>query len=314
VTERGIFHNIQEITLRAPGRELRWSRKIGKSKSGEFTMMKRHGTILITLVVATLITTIIPSRRATAEFQFPLKSISPKTTPYGEQRVRIGMEYNKGERLLFKTVDKNRKIYSIPIIDIAMGVSSNVELLFCYPFHYLKQEGQESNYGSGDLRIAGIFRVYKESKILPECGIKFAVKLPNADDTKEFGTDETDFFFGGVFSKRFGKLKILLNTDLAILGNPSTTETKQDDVLIYKAGGLYLLRENVVLGCEIEGTEFSRFGNNRRFLRGGIAFNVKNLLFDLAAAAGLNEPSGDYQFSVGVTLKFGIAKRPASCP
>ncbi len=266
-----------------------------------------------TLIFATLYL-VNATGTSRAEFQFPLKSLSPVTTPFGEQRIRVAVDYNHGERLLFQEVDKNRKEFHLPIIDVAIGVSPNVELLFCYPFLYMKQDGQSYEYGSGDLKIGGVFRFLTETRHLPVSAIKFAVKLPNADDTKEFGTDQTDFFVGGVFEKKFDKVKLLVNTDFAILGNPEATETKQDDVLIYKVGLIFPAGENTAVGLEVEGVEFSRYGNDRLFIRGGIATPFLGILLDASVAAGLTEESGDFQASVGFTWKFGLERKLPSCP
>ncbi|MGA1792214.1 MAG: transporter [bacterium] len=249
-----------------------------------------------------------------AEFQYPFRSISPDVTPHGIQQLRFGVEYARGERFFFQTADKKREVYQLPSLDLAVGITPKVEFLFSYPFLFLRQKDQESNYGSGDLRIATVFNLITEGKILPEGGAKFGVKLPNADDIREFGTDQTDFFIGGVFLKRIGKVKLLMNPDLAILGNPSTTETKQDDILIYTIGAIYPMGDNIAAGLEFHGIEFSRFGNDRRFLRGGLAYNWNGMLIDIGGAIGLTETSGDFQVGIGITLKYGIEKKEMTCP
>lgn len=248
-----------------------------------------------------------------AEFQFPLKSLSPITTPPGEQHVRFGLGYNKGERLLFQTVDKNRKVYELPSFDVSLGVSSNVELLFSYPLLLLEQEGQQSNYGSGDLTITGVFRLFRLGTIFPDCAFNIAVKLPNADDVKEFGTDETDFFIGGILSRKIGKGKLLINLEFAILGDPTAGATSQDDVLMYTLGSVYPIHENLSVLIEISGTEFSDTTNDRRFLRGGIAYTWKKVLFDVGGAAGLTDQSGDYQVTLGGSITFGTAIQNPEC-
>lgn len=244
-----------------------------------------------------------------AEFQFPLSSISPVTTPQGEQRARIGVGYNKGERLLFQREDKNRRVYTLPFFHYSIGVSSNVELLFSYPLLLLNQNDQTQDYGSGDLTITGVFKFFRLGKIFPHAAIKIATKLPNASNQEEFGTDETDFFLGAMVSRHIGTVKLLIDVDLAILGDPSTKNT-QDDVLEYKVGFIYPVRDNFSAALEIDGAEFSRKTNDRRFLRGGIAFNWNKLLFDAGGALGLTDESGEFQVQFGVTFKLGPGKEP----
>ncbi len=242
---------------------------------------------------------------AQAEFQFPLKSLSPVTTPRGTYRLRIGAEYKKGERLLFQRKDRNRTVWNLPSFQFSFSASSNVEFLFEYSLLLVDQEGQSSKYGSGDLMITTLYDLPLKGFIFHHSGLKLAVKVPNADDTKGFGTDQTDLFFGGVFLSHFGKMKVIVNTDFAILGNPSSAETQQDDVLMYKVGVIYPFNTNISGGLELTGTEFSASGNTRRLVRGGFALSLKRVTIDLGGALGLTDPSGDYQILGGVSVSFG---------
>ena len=266
--------------------------------------MKSKTGISRNLFLTILIVALSPTL-SMAEFQFPLKALSPRTAPLGEWHIRIGADYNQGERLFFQDEDKDRKLYSLPTVNAAFGVSPNVELLLSYPVLYLKQEAQSGKYGSGDLRICTVFNLLPEKDCFPESALKLEVKLPNADDVDEFGTDQTDVFIGGAFSKKLWKLDLLVNADLGIMGNPQSLETTQDDVLLYKIGTLYPVSENYSVGLELDGIALSRFGNDRQFIRVGLSMRSQMCVIDAGVAAGLNNASGDYQVGVGVTLNFG---------
>jgi len=242
---------------------------------------------------------------ARAEFQFPLKSLSPETTLKGSYRLRIGAGYSEGGRLLFQTRDRNRKVLSFPSLQFSLGASSNVEFLLEYPLLLVKQKGESSKYGSGDLMITTLYQLPFQISVFHPVGIKFTVKVPNADDTKGFGTDRTDLFLGGVFSSHFGKMKVLINADFAILGDPSTAENNQDDAFAYKIGAIYPFTRNISGALELTGTEFSTAENNRRTVRGGFAFLWKRITIDLGGALGLTDSSEDFQLLTGVSLSFG---------
>jgi len=138
------------------------------------------------------------------------------------------------------------------------------------------------------------------------------VKVPNADEGKEFGTDMTDFFAGGLFAKRWGNLTLLLNADFAILGNPRTADPRQDDVLFFKAGSVYSFSPAVVACLGVEGIGFSRYGNDRLFAGGGISWVWRKMILDAGVAAGLTEASGDFQVRAGLSFLFGAERKPAT--
>jgi hypothetical protein len=247
-----------------------------------------------------------------AETLFPLKILSPSTPPAGMHRVRFGVKYNRGERLPFQERDRNRRVYYLPEVNVDFAIGSNVEVLVSYPFLYLKQDGQAWDYGSGDLKLEGVYYLANEGSLVPETALHMAVKLPTANWGKEFGTDETDFFAGGLFAKRWGNLTLLLNADFALLGNPRTENPAQDDVLFYKVGATYSFLTDARVGLEVEGVEFSRFGNDRLFVRGGISRAWWKIILDVGVAVGLTNASGDYQVQVGLSYPFGAERKPVS--
>lgn len=256
------------------------------------------------LLLLALVPLVFPSRGG-AESLFPLKLYSPAVPPRGAHLFRIGLEYNDGEPLFFQNADTDRRVYSLPEFDAVLGIASDMELGLRYPLLYLKQNGQAWEYGSGDVRIAWIYRLLKEKGWIPETGIRIAVKLPNAVSSKGFGTDETDFFAGGLFAKRAGAATFLLNAELGILGNPNSSDPTQDDVLIYGAGVVYSLSRSANAGFGVDGVGFSRYGNDRLFVRAGASRVFGRVILDAGFAVGLTEDSGNYQVIAGISIPFG---------
>lgn len=244
-------------------------------------------------------------RSVCAEPIFPLEVLSPTTTPAGVHRFRFGLRYAEGERLLFQQTDVHRREFQLPELSVALGFSHNMEVLVRYPFLYLKEEGRGWDYGSGDVRLDWNYRIWQEGSVVPETALHVAVKLPNADNVKDFGTNETDFFIGALFAKRWGRLTLLLNADLGLLGNPRTTEPNQDDVLLYKVGAVYPVSSTVRAGLELTGTAFSHHWNDRRLVRAGFAKTWGKVTVDAGAGTGLNDASGDFEVRAGVSIPFG---------
>lgn len=270
--------------------------------------MTRKARVILALF---LLPVVVPFP-AGAEPLFPLGLLSPAVPPRGAHLFRIGLEYNDGEPLFFQNADEDRKAYSLPEFDAVLGIASNMELDLSYPLLYLKQNGQEWEYGSGDFRIGWIYRLFKEEGWIPETGIRIAVKVPNAGSSKKFGTNETDFFAGGLFAKRAGAAMFLLNAELGILGNPNSSVPTQDDVLVYGAGVVYSLSRRASAGLGVNGVGFSRYGNDRSFLRSGAFCVFGKVILDAGFAIGLTEDSGNYQVIAGISIPFGEGWKDAT--
>ncbi len=265
-------------------------------------------------LVALLFALLLISASAHAQPVAPLEIVSPVTIPAGEMHVRLGAGYLHDDRLIFQDENKHRRVFNIPSFDVALGVAPNTELLFHYPLMYLDQDGQSADYGSGDLVVEGVFKIFQNIQLPFEWAFKLGVKLPNADDEKEFGTDETDFFTGIATMNQFGSFSLLTNVEIAILSNPHTEKTEQDDVLLYKIAGVYTLNEEgayVVLG--LEGIEFSRFDNERGTLKAGLAWPLKYGRVDLGLGKGVTGRAAEFSACLGFTAQFGEQVN-VSCP
>jgi hypothetical protein len=256
-------------------------------------------------VIAAVIAVALAPVSAAAAIAPPLRTIAAETTPPRCLTVRVGGGYVLGGRLLFREEDKNRMVYYAPDLRVAAGVSDNMELVMDYRVLFLQEDGRDDTWGTGDLRITGVCGLFAEGEILPETAFTFGMKLPNADDEKNLGTDETDVFIGGAFSKRIGDLRILCNAGLGILGNPSTATTEQDDVLVYGVGFTYDICSWWHLACELDGIANSRFGNDRMQVRYGMAFDMDDISLDVSGGHGLDNGSPDYFGEAGVTFSIG---------
>lgn len=245
---------------------------------------------------------------------FPLEVLSPAVARTGAHRVRIGVGYNEGERLPFEERERNRRVWRLPEVDLVLGIAPDIEAVVSYPFLYVRQEGQGWSFGSGDLRIGGIYRLVREGRLLPEAALHVGVKLPNADELKGFGTNQTDFVAGGLFAKRAGPWTLLVNGEFGILGNPRAATPNQDDVLLYRAGAVYSFSRRSIAALELEGVEFSRYGNDRMFLRAGVSRAWRGWVLDAGVAAGLSRGAGDYQVRAGVSYPFGVQRQEAGAP
>ncbi|MDP2304863.1 MAG: hypothetical protein Q8P18_02425 [Pseudomonadota bacterium] len=86
-------------------------------------------------------------------------------------------------------------------------------------------------HGPGDLRLGTVVTLAHFSEFDVTAG--WEVKLPNASDEGEIGTDETDVSFGATAGWRRGPVSARLGVGLAVLGNPLRF-ANQDDVAMVR--------------------------------------------------------------------------------
>ena len=87
--------------------------------------------------------------------------------------------------------------------------------------------------GAGDLRLGTLVRVVPGSEVL---AVGWLVKLPNAEDEGELGTDETDMTFWAEGLWHQGALSLGGRAGLAILGNPLLVASQDDVPLTWLVG------------------------------------------------------------------------------
>lgn len=244
--------------------------------------------------------------KATAGAIPPISTLSPSSVKAGEMEIRAGMEYSYHEWGMFQTSDTGRELYRLPDLTLTVGMADNVELVLNYQWLWLNQEGGSMESGTGDLKITGIYRLINETDNRPACALVIATKLPDANYSKGFGTDQTDIWAGGAFSKSFGDLRLLANASIGIIGQPTGDVPNQDDVFVYNIGAIYAVTADLSVGCGLDGIANSRMDNDRTFVRGGIAFKTDLGTFDLGAGTGLSSESGDLHVSAGFSTTVGL--------
>ncbi|TAL17630.1 hypothetical protein EPN96_04765 [bacterium] len=247
---------------------------------------------------------------------YPFSALAPMPMEGGEINLRLGASYFHRDHLIFDDEDRNRKVAELPSIRSVIAVAPNSEIHLSYPLLYLEQEGQSSEYGSGDATISGLFTPLGTDARNVALGLKLAVKLPNADDEKGFGTDETDFSIGLAAAKKAGSFLTVVNADFAILGEPHSAATNQDDVLVYNLVGIYDFGGGVNAGLGIDGLNYSKYGNNRLSASAGLSFPWRVVGIDLGFGLGLAGKAPDWTATVGMSFQFNApvnVRSPGQC-
>jgi len=218
----------------------------------------------------------------------------------GQMALKVGIEYLDGRQLEFTQGPKrDRKLTKLPYIGFEIGLGEMVDLEADFESIYLDEEGRDSKYGVGDLRLWNKIRFKDEEGYFPSMGFMWGVKLPNANYEDGFGTDETDFFSSFLFSKHIGNIYSHINLGLGILGNPDETNA-QDDVLVYGVSVEYPMSGSINLLLDINGYAGSNNNNNFSSLILGFQKKMDDVIWDWGWKIGLTDESEDWGITTGI--------------
>jgi hypothetical protein len=255
--------------------------------------------------------------------QRPLLTDDPEPLGSGRMRLQFGVEFLQGQRFSLSGLEGDLTRLGVAGVQIGAGgpvefqisgvvqdflsVSARTEPVIPPDF------GGNATSDVGDLVLASKFRLIREQGKRPAIGFKFAVQLPNASNESGLGTDETHFFAALLLSRNVGKVRILGNLGLAILGS-AVQPASQTDMLTYGFGIIVPVHPKLNLVSEINGRNGAqRIGNeNQSRIRVGAQLRAAGLLWDISGLAGLEKFDADSGVVLGVTYEFQAFNRTRS--
>jgi hypothetical protein len=229
--------------------------------------------------------------------KFPLSGLKGDLTRVGEIRIVTGYASNvevqiEGVLQNFLAIDYQSDMPPIPL-DI---------------------NGNSTN-DFGDITTSVKIKLKNETKYLPAVGFKFGFKLPNTNEKKGIGTNQTDIFTKLIVQKKFGKtpaggarLKVFGNVGIGILTAP-LEQFSQNDVLLYGLAGIYSVNDRINLVSEVNGRVSTQGGEaplgteSQGQFRVGTQIKASGLRFDTAAIFGLTKYSPRTGVTFGVTYQ-----------
>jgi hypothetical protein len=267
---------------------------------------------------------------AAAQTLRPLATEQAAVLPSGETQIILGTSYFRNRRSPAFTPRgflRSQDLVTAPEIEARVGAGGWVEIQLQYDLIYLHEEradsGSYSKYGGGDARLATKVHLLADRCWWPALGVRFGIKLPNANRADRLGTDETDFELAALASKKFGEVATAhLNLGIQILGNPgplngdpSESGSGQDDLFLYALAvvseplfandlGPYELR----LASEVRGVAGSRFANDATSVRAGLQLRRAAWTVYTGASAGLQEAAEKYGILGGIIYHFDLKR------
>lgn len=251
--------------------------------------------------------------------QRPLVTERAELTPRGSLRLELGFEFLQDAVYTLSGLEGD--LTRAGVLGLRFGVSDNVEIVvsgviqdylsvnnrFPAPNEDILDFTGDSTNDVGDFRLATKIRLNQGTGRAPVVGLMFGVELPNASNESGLGNDQTNAFGGVLVEKAFGKLRLMGNAGIAILGDP-VESSSQKDQFTYGAAFLYEAHPKINLLAETYG----RLGpdgigtEERSRVRAGAQILAGGIYWDVAGFWGLKETDPSSGIVVGISKSFDI--------
>jgi hypothetical protein len=246
-------------------------------------------------------------------------------------RLETGLDFLQGAK--FPASGLTGDLTRVGVIGISIGFAPNVEFqIEGVAQNYLSinsrgasaiplslAPGANSTNDTGDFILWTKFKLRSETRRGPSLGFRVGVGLPNSNQARGIGINQTNAYGSILVGKKFGhqgRLNTFGNLGIAILTAPTRLFT-QNDVLTYGAAGIFRLNKQFSIAGEVNGRANTRPGDgplgteSQAEARLGMQVRASGLRFDFAGIKGLTRFTHDSGFTVGVTYDTPAIFAPA---
>ena len=254
--------------------------------------------------------------------QRPLITEDVDIVPPGSVRIQAGMDFFQNAK--FPASGLSGDLTRVGVIGINVGLSPNVEFeisgvaqnflsinsrMANPPIPLNLAASANSTNDIGDFSLATKIKIRNEKGNWPSVGFKFGVELPNSNQARGLGVNQTNAFGSLLLQKKFGhdgRFNTFGNLGIEILTAPTRLFT-QNDVLTFGVAGIYRATDRVNILGEVEGRQNTRPGTgppgteSQSQARLGMQIKASGLKFDFAGIAGLTRFSPRSGVTFGVT-------------
>jgi hypothetical protein len=229
----------------------------------------------------------------------------------------------------------NGNLARLGVVSLTFGLASNVEVETGGVIrNYLRINRQfrtssvqlqfsptdSSTSDTGDFYLATKIKLRSETRRAPGLGFRFGVELPNSNQSRGIGLNQTNFFATALVAKSLGKARIIGNLGLGILSAPidasgNTSPFSQNDVALFGLAATYQFNNRFTLVSEVNGRYSARRNpplgtESDGMARLGFRIRAGGLYWDIAGIRGLYPRSESGGVTFGVTYQVGVF-RPA---
>src|SRR5258705_9106017 len=253
--------------------------------------------------------------------QRPLLTEDVDIIPPGTMRIEAGLDFMQGAK--YPVSGLNGDLTRVGVIGINFGLGPNVEFQIegvaqnvlsinsrgtsAIPLNLAPNANSTND--TGDFTLWAKFKLRNETERGPSLGFRFGVQLPNSNQSRGIGLNQTNAFGSVLVGKKFGKdgrFNTFGNLGIAILTAP-TQLFSQNDVLTYGMAGIFRLNKQFSLAGEVNGRANTRPGNgplgteSQAEARLGMQIKASGLRFDFAGIKGLTSFTHNSGVTLGVT-------------
>jgi len=253
--------------------------------------------------------------------QRPLITEDVDIIPPGSLRIEAGVDFVQKAR--FPVSGLTGDLTRAGVIGINIGFAPNVEFQIegvaqnvlsinsrgtsAIPLKFASNANSTSDIG--DFTLWAKIKLRNETRHAPSLGFRFGVQLPNSNQARGIGLNQTNAYGQVLFGKKFGqdgRVNTFGNLGIGILTAPTALFT-QNDVLTYGVASIVRLNRQFSLAGEVNGRANTRPGSgplgteSQGEARLGMQIRASGLRFDFAGIKGLTKRSPRSGITVGVT-------------
>jgi hypothetical protein len=281
--------------------------------------MNPNTRIIVMRRLAALAIVILVAVAASAQ-QRPLLTEDVDIIAPGSLRIEAGVDFV--QKAKFPVSGLTGDLTRAGVIGVTIGLSPNVEVQIqgvAENFLAINSHGPSaiplqlpqanSTNGVGDFSLWTKIKLRNETEHGPSLGFRFGVELPNSDQARGIGLNETNAYGQVLVGKKFGddgRVNTFGNLGIGILTAPTSLFT-QNDVLTYGLASIVRLNKQFSLAGEVNGRMNTRPGRgplgteSQGEARLGLQIRATGLRFDVAGIKGLTSLSPRTGVTVGVT-------------
>src|SRR5713101_2543065 len=263
--------------------------------------------------------------------QRPLITEDVDIIPPGSLRISAGVDFVQKAR--FPVSGLTGDLTRAGVIGINIGLAPNVEFQIegvaqnvlsinsrgtsAIPLNLASNANSTSDIG--DFTLWAKIKLRNETRHAPSLGFRFGVQLPNSNQARGIGLNQTNAYGSVLVGKKFGRdgrFNTFGNLGIAILTAP-TQLFSQNDVLTYGLAGIFRLNKQFSLAGEVNGRANTRPGNgplgteSQGEARLGMQIRASGLRFDFAGIKGLTSFTHNSGVTLGVTYDTPAIFAPA---
>ena len=280
--------------------------------------------LLMTIAIMTLATSANAQQR-------PLITEDVDIIPPGTLRIEAGLDFLQGAK--YPVSGLTGDLTRVGVIGVSVGLSPNVEFQIegvAQNFLSVNTRGPSaipltlapgvnSVNDTGDFTLATKIKLRTETPHGPSLGFRFGVQLPNSNQARGIGLNQTNAFGSILVGKKFGpdgRFNTFGNLGIAILTAPTTLFT-QNDVITYGLAGIFRVNKQFSVAGEVNGRANTRPGDgplgteSQAEARLGMQIRASGLRFDFAGIKGLTNFTHNSGVTIGVTYDTPSVFAPA---